>query len=100
MKLSYSLDENLRNFKKIMPVGKSFDVLERIVEVSGRKFYLYFIDGFAKDTNLEYVRRDMSNLDAETMKHIHTGDELAERAISSIEVVTETEMDKIGRAHV
>ena len=98
MKLSYSLDENLRNFKKIMPVGKSFDVLERIVEVSGRKFYLYFIDGFAKDTNLEYVRRDMTNLDAETMKHIHTGEELAQRAISSIEVVTETEMDNIVNA--
>ncbi|MGL5676992.1 MAG: spore germination protein, partial [Cellulosilyticaceae bacterium] len=56
---------------------------------------LFFIDGFTKDTNLEYVRRDISALDKDTFDHIHTADELIERAISSIEASTETDVDKM-----
>ena len=86
MKLSYKIEENLQTLKSLLPLGKSFDLLQRTLDINGRKFYLFFIDGFAKDVNLEYVRRDMNDLDKDILKNIHTAEELIERAISSIEV--------------
>ncbi|MGL5676650.1 MAG: spore germination protein, partial [Cellulosilyticaceae bacterium] len=84
MKLTYKIEDNLQLLKSKLPLGTSFDLLQRVLDIRGRKFYLFFIDGFTKDTNLEYVRRDISALDKDTFDHIHTADELIERAISSI----------------
>lgn len=95
MLLTNDLQKNVQMLRETLQVGKSFDILERIINVHDTEFYLYYLDGFAKDTNLEYVRRDMNNLDAEVFKTIHSAKDLSEKAISSIEVSTEKEMDNI-----
>lgn len=95
MKLTSNLQDNLHSLKAILPIGKSFDILEKILKIHGRTFYLYFLDGFAKDTNLEYIRRDIYALPQDTLDHIHNAEELIQLAISSIEVVTETDIDKL-----
>ena len=85
-------------FREALKVGRSFDVLERIFTVHETTFYLYFLDGFAKDTNLEYVRRDMSNADQALYTHLTSATELAEKAISSIEVSVENNMEHLVTA--
>lgn len=95
MKLTSNLQDNLHSLKAILPIGKSFDILEKVLKIHGRTFYLYFLDGFAKDTNLEYIRRDIYALPQDTLDHIHNAEELIQLAISSIEVVTETDIDKL-----
>ncbi len=95
MYLTNNLDKNLKMLKSVLKVGESFDILERVVSVHGHKFYLYFIDGFVKDTNFEYVRRDMFNVDKTEFETIHSATELIEKAISSIETSTENDIDKI-----
>lgn len=67
-------------------------MLERVFTVHDRTFYLFFLDGFAKDTNLEYVRRDMSNADAEVVQNAKDAKELAEKSLSSIEVAFDNDM--------
>lgn len=98
MKLTSNLQDNIHALKAILPIGKSFDLLEKTLRIHGRNFHLYFLDGFAKDTNLEYVRRDIFTLPKETLDQIHTAEELIEYAISSIEVSTETDLDKLVTA--
>lgn len=98
MKLTSHLQDNIHVLKTLLPIGKSFDILEKTLKIHDRQFYLYFLDGFAKDTNLEYVRRDIFALPKETLDHIHTAEELIEYAISSIEVSTETDFNQLVTA--
>ena len=95
MKLTSNLQDNLRALHSIIPLGKSFDILEKKLLIHGRTFYLYFIDGFAKDTNLEYVRRDIFALPQETLDKIHTAEDLISYAISSIEVSTSNDLNEL-----
>ena len=85
MELTTDVTQNIRLLKKNLPVDASFDVLERIMQVHDKKFYLYFIDGFAKDVNLEYVRRDLYELSIEDFNRIHTADDFVRIGTSCIE---------------
>ncbi len=95
MEITTSLEKNIQMFREALNVGKSFDVLERVFTVHDRTFYLYFLDGFAKDSNLEYVRRDMNNAGKETIAALTSANELAAKTISSIEVSTDSNMDNL-----
>lgn len=95
MHLTNDLEKNISMLKSILKVDESFDILERIVNIHGVKFYLYFIDGFVKDTNFEYVRRDMFNVKKEEFATITSATDLIQKAISSIETSTESDVDKI-----
>lgn len=98
MNITKDLKQNVQMFREALGVGKSFDVLERVFVIHDRTFYLYFLDGFSKDTNLEYVRRDMNNADKETIQNLKSAEELAEKAISSIEASTDRDMDNLVTA--
>ena len=98
MKLTNDFKHNLNTIKKELNVGKSFDVLERIIDVQNTKFYCYYLDGFVKDTNMEYVRRDMYNVKADEFKLITSANELIEKALSSIEASTDNDIDNLVKA--
>lgn len=95
MYLTNNLKENLDMLKSVLNVDESFDILERIINIHGVKFYLYFVDGFVKDVNFEYIRRDMMNLNKDEFMTINSATDLIEKAISSIETSTENDIDKI-----
>lgn len=98
MLLTKDLSQNVQMMRETLKVGKSFDVLERIFTVHDTTFYLYFLDGFAKDTGLEYVRRDMNNADKAIYENLTSASDIAEKAISSIEVSTENDLEKLVTA--
>lgn len=98
MNLSNSLEENVHKIRVALKLGESFDILERIITVHNETFYLYYLDGFMKDSNLEYVRRDMNSLSEEVFKSIKSAKDLAQKGISSIEVKTEKNIDKVVMA--
>ena len=98
MNLTNNLEENVQLIRKELNLGKSFDILERILDIHGSKFYCYFLDGFVKDTNMEYVRRDMYNLDINEFNKIISAKELIEKSLSSIEASTESDIGKLVTA--
>lgn len=98
MKLTDDLKKNIEIIEKNLNVGNTFDMLARIVDVHNTKFYLYYLDGFIKDTNLEYVRRDMYNLKKEHFNSIKSANELIEKALSSIEASTDDDVDSLVKA--
>ena len=95
MELYKNLEENVHEIRKLLDLGHSFDVIERIIDVHDSKFYMYYLDGFIKDTNLEYARRDLYNLKPEDFKKINTADDLIQKGLSSIECSTEKDFEKI-----
>lgn len=44
--------ECIRTMNSLLPLGKSFDILQRDIQVGGRTGVLFFIDGFTKDEAL------------------------------------------------
>lgn len=65
--LSASLKENISYLKEILPVDKSFDLIERSVEIGERECALYFVDGFAKDEVLQKMLTSFLALAKEDM---------------------------------
>lgn len=95
MYLTNNLEKNLIMLKSILKVDESFDILERVINIQGEKFHLFFVDGFTKDVNFEYIRRDMYYIKKEDFMSITSATDLIEKAISSIETSTERDIDKI-----
>lgn len=98
MNLTSNFKTNVELLQNELNVGQTFDVLERIIDVHNTKFYCYYLDGFVKDTNMEYVRRDMYNLKNEDFESISSAKELIEKALSSIEASTDTNLSSIVKA--
>ena len=98
MKLTNNLEKNVQLIRNELNLGKSFDVIERILDIHDTKFYCYFLDGFVKDINMEYVRRDMYNLDINEFNKISSAKSLIEKSLSSIEASTESDIGKLVTA--
>lgn len=98
MNLTSNFKTNVELLQNELNVGQTFDVLERIIDIHNTKFYCYYLDGFVKDTNMEYVRRDMYNLKNEDFESISSAKELIEKALSSIEASTDTNLSSIVKA--
>ncbi|ONI44876.1 spore gernimation protein GerA [Candidatus Epulonipiscioides gigas] len=98
MELSTSIEENLKALKSILPLGKSFDIVLKQIHIFEKTFYLFFIDGFIKDTNLEFVRRDIMAIGEKKVNSLSDAKQLIEMAVSSLEVETQTNIDKIVTA--
>lgn len=98
MKLTNNSEENVKIIRNELKLGKSFDIIERILDIHDTKFYCYFLDGFVKDTNMEYVRRDMYNLDINEFNKINSAKNLIEKSLSSIEASSESDIGKLVTA--
>lgn len=98
MKLTNDLEKNVQLIRNELNLGKSFDIIERIIDIHDTKFYCYYLDGFVKDTNMEYVRRDMYNVDTKEFDKIKSAKELIEKALSSIEASIENDIGKLVTA--
>ncbi|GGE17879.1 spore germination protein [Marinithermofilum abyssi] len=97
MKVDRSLQKNIQYLNRVLGVKKSFDVICRELTYGGKKFALYFVDGFAKDDILNRIMDHLAELDRkdivpDPVQHLlHTH-------ISYLEVETVEEMDKIVTA--
>lgn len=98
MKLTKDFKKNLDFLRTELNVKKSFDVLEKVMDVHNTKFYCFYLDGFVKDTNMEYVRRDLYDMSDADFNSIHNIDEFVQKAISSIEADTSDDTDAIIKA--
>ncbi len=95
MNVSKKLEETRKYMHDILPVGKSFDLIEREFIIGGKKTYMYFIDGFAKDGVLSKMITFLFSITPEKMKNISTASDFAANFIPYVETDVESDMDKI-----
>lgn len=96
-KVDKRLDANTEVLDTVLGVEKSFDVVKRDLSYAGRRFALYFVDGFAKDDIINRVMEHLALLEREDLlpdpiKH------LMETHIGYLEVETTEKLDDIVTA--
>lgn len=92
--LTTKLEENVAFLRDALGIGKSFDVIHRELEFAGRKFGLFFVDGFAKDDVMNIITIHLSKLERENLTP-DAVNKLMHTYIGYLEVDKVKEMDKI-----
>ena len=59
MRLLTDYSENIREISRILDTGRNFDCIERHMNVGGRDVSLFYIDGFAKDAELQRIMQQL-----------------------------------------
>lgn len=100
MKVSKNLEETKKYIHNILPMEKSFDLIEKEVMIGGVKTYMYFIDGFAKDGVLSKMITFLFSITPEKMKKVSNAKEFVANFIPYVESDVESDMDKIVQMYL
>lgn len=90
------LNMNVLQMDSILKPDKNFDVIKRSVKIAGvRKTYMYYIDGFLKDSVMQEVLRFILSIKPEQIENINDASELSEIAVPTLEVSYKTDFEEI-----
>lgn len=95
MKLTNNFNENVSIIKNILNIGRSFDVIERVLMVGGRTFKMYYIDGFVKDDIMHYIMSGFLNIRKEQFDAITSPQDFIQNFITYVEVGEDNDVDSI-----
>lgn len=95
MEIFADIQKTKKLFHELLPIGKSFDVIEKRLIIAERESYMYFIDGFVKDGVVSKLMTAFVGLTPEKLKNVKDASEFAARYVPYVEVDTEKSMDKI-----
>ncbi|WP_107725002.1 spore germination protein [Desmospora activa] len=97
MKVNKSLRVNTAVLDEVLGVEKSFDVVKRDLIYAGKRFALYFVDGFAKDEILNRVMEHLAQLKREDLLPSPL-DHLVKTHVGYLEVETTESLDEVVTA--
>jgi len=100
MKVSQNIENTRKYIHDTLPMGKSFDLIEREFIMGGKKTYMYFIDGFAKDGVLSKMIAFLLGITPEKMKNINNASEFAANFIPYVETDVMNDMDQIMQMYL
>ena len=83
-KLSTSLEENQKYFRRILRTDKNFDIISRTTMVADRKAVYYFVDGFLKESIVEKLLEFFYSVTPEDLPE--DSEELSKDAMPYVEV--------------
>ena len=82
--VSKALEDNVHTMSAVLPVQESFDLIQRDMEIGGRKSTFYFIDGFTKDEVMLKIMDSFFQVTAQDMPEDATG--FARKCVPYVEV--------------
>ncbi len=91
--LTKDINENIKTIKELLPIDKSFDILDRRLKIGSREGYLVFIDGFCKDEVMYYILSHLQEID-EDLNSI----DIINNQLGYVEVDTFTDAKKMKKA--
>ena len=94
-KLTGNLREDRQKLDQLLGVGKNFDVINRDIEIGGRRGRLYVIDGYGDDGVIERLTAFLLGEGAMLAAKAQTMQELTDTCVSFCEVNCERELTKI-----
>ncbi|MGM9985604.1 MAG: spore germination protein [Bacillaceae bacterium] len=95
MKFTHDIDKNVQAIHQQLPLGTSFDIIEREILVAGKRMILFFIDGFAKDDALQSMMTSFLYMSKHEMASISSVKDFITHAVPYIEVSETNEIDTI-----
>lgn len=84
---------NIQQMNMLLPMDKSFDLLQRDIQVGGRTAAMYFVDGFTKDEALMKIMPNLSGAIPENMPI--TAEEFADVNLPYAEIDYLTDFDEV-----
>lgn len=83
----------LENFTGQLPVGESFDIVERRLCIGGRDGRMYFLDGLSDSQKGQLLLDFLMGISERDMKHIETADQFIENLFPYITTTTEPDVN-------
>ena len=71
----------LKYFRNDLPIGESFDILERKLKIGGRKAHMFFTDGLTDGEKTQRILSYLMRVPEESMEDITTSQRLLEEQI-------------------
>lgn len=94
-KVSSCLEDNVKYMSDVLPVGESFDVIQRDIIIGERKSSFYFIDGFTKDETMLKIMTSFFSVKKDDMPASAT--EFSQQFIPYVEVDILKDFDQLTR---
>ena len=94
-KLSGNLREDREKLDQLLGVGVNFDIINRDIEIGGRRGRLYVIDGYGDDGVIERILAFLLGEGALLAAKAQSMQELVERCVTFCEVNCEDSVDEI-----
>src|SRR5690554_2017944 len=94
VKVSKNYDKNVDFLMKSLALEKNFDIIYREMEFAGKKFGMFFVDGFVKDNIVTLITRSLEHVSRSDISPFSL-EKLIHRHLHYVEVETEEKMDKI-----
>ncbi|MDV2884045.1 spore germination protein [Alkalihalophilus pseudofirmus] len=93
-RVSNEYTKNISFLKKELAVDDSFDIIYLELEHAGRQMGLFLVDGFAKDSALTQIQRELS-MTTESMLDEKPLDKLIKSRIPYVEIETTDDLDNV-----
>lgn len=77
----------LKHFRNDLPLGESFDILERRVNIGGRKAYIFFTDGLTDGEKTQRILSYLMRVPEESMGDVNTSRKLLEEQIPFLDSI-------------
>ncbi|MBR6585319.1 MAG: spore germination protein [Firmicutes bacterium] len=74
-------DLYMKILKKELPVGESFDVLERKLVVGGRAVSMFFVDGLTDGEKAQHILSHLMRVPAAALDGVHTSQQFIEKVL-------------------
>ena len=87
----------LDNFTGQLPIGESFDIVERRLQIGGRDGRMYFLDGLSDGQKGQLLMDFLMGITVRQMKDIHSADQFIQRLVPFITTTTESDVDMAAK---
>lgn len=86
-------EKHLKILKKDLPIGESFDILERHLKIGGRKATVFYVDGLTDGLKAQHVLDYLLSIDEEEMKNITDTEQFLEERMPFLSSQIATDYD-------
>lgn len=84
----------IQQIKNEVPIGESFDLLERNVMIAGLKAKMYFVDGLVDGNMMQRLIFSLMSLKEDQIKNIKNADEFLQYNLPFLDALTVDDVDK------
>ncbi len=95
IKISGSLEQSITLLRANLNIEASFDIIEKRLNIGGKKAYMLFMDGFIKDDIAQRILAQFQKIQPQTMNSFQNAEQFCDAQVSYTETSLETDVVKI-----
>lgn len=85
-KLTFDLEENIREIDKLLRPSENFDIIKREMEINGERIFMYYVDGFVTSAIMQKLMMHLTSVKDFGSGNEGDAERFAKRSVPSVEV--------------